>query len=585
MKQVSKQIQEQDTLFKENHQVITENISKLKPLIDEYYNLVSAEKDTVEQQGLLFDSVEKLKKEYPELNTVLDGTLESVVNLREEMQRLNISQSLSLELHDIGQAYTKALRERESVLKELSKSGLIRFEQSDIRRQAFEEADTVLKERQKAYKNLLGKINVFEDTGFLPGDLRNPDFVGPLKSLSAKDIDAGGGGLSTVVNQYGSFYDELLQMTKDSSNRIRVSRLDGLTKQLAEIDLTRNKEILDAQAHFNEMLLDEKLLTKERESLQSAFNNLEISIIQEHYTEKQNLLQKHNKDILDEEEDTTNKLNQVLQDRLDMFRESFDPEFRFRQQMKDMEQLRGVSSGGDEGVFAGAEAAAFQELTRAQREARLSTQEWKAGAIVAFEEYSEAAGNAALNTLDVFGNAIGRTEDLFVNFFVNRKADFESFINAIIADMARLTVRQFITGKAANALAGAFAGGIGAGSSGAPAGGNTLADYQTGGFAHGGVFKFREGFVSREPSLLIGEGRFPTEAVIPLPDGKNIPVKMKQEGRDFGRRQRSGVVVQNYINAPMTIQTPDVPGFKRSQSEIATLQSNWLNRASVRGDI
>ncbi len=93
------------------------------------------------------------------------------------------------------------------------------------------------------------------------------------------------------------------------------------------------------------------------------------------------------------------------------------------------------------------------------------------------------------------------------------------------------------------------------------------------GFADGGIMTsagplplhaYASGGIASRPQLaLFGEGSRP-EAFVPLPDGRNIPVKM--EGG-------SGSVVVN-----MTVNTPDADSFRRSQAQIMAQMQRELNR-------
>ena len=44
---------------------------------------------------------------------------------------------------------------------------------------------------------------------------------------------------------------------------------------------------------------------------------------------------------------------------------------------------------------------------------------------------------------------------------------------------------------------------------------------------------YRSGGIATEPTYLVGEGRY-NEAVVPLPDGRSIPVQMKGGGSNVG---------------------------------------------------
>lgn len=93
-----------------------------------------------------------------------------------------------------------------------------------------------------------------------------------------------------------------------------------------------------------------------------------------------------------------------------------------------------------------------------------------------------------------------------------------------------------ILGAVVNGIGGLFGGGGGSGSFETVGGGYQLAmpsGYANGGIMPGSFMPFRAfafGGIASSPTLgLIGEGRYP-EAVIPMPDGKTVPVSMKGAG-------------------------------------------------------
>lgn len=125
---------------------------------------------------------------------------------------------------------------------------------------------------------------------------------------------------------------------------------------------------------------------------------------------------------------------------------------------------------------------------------------------------------------DAFFSAIkGDTEGVKDAF----KSMLDSMLREITAFLAKKAVMKLL-----EILATYYGGGT-ASSSGAIVG--SITDSTTTGFANGGIvpggFKaFASGGVISQPTLgLVGEGRYP-EAVVPLPDGKTIPVIMQNAG-------------------------------------------------------
>jgi tape measure domain-containing protein len=129
---------------------------------------------------------------------------------------------------------------------------------------------------------------------------------------------------------------------------------------------------------------------------------------------------------------------------------------------------------------------------------------------------------------------------------------FADMVAQMIAEylkMALIKGIMSIIGGAAGALGGGLSSGFNAGTSsaidtGATGWANSLATplkLANGGIAPGGFTAFANGGVVTGPTLgLVGEGRY-NEAVIPLPDGKSVPVQLS--GGDGGNQMNTNITV------------------------------------------
>jgi TP901 family phage tail tape measure protein len=92
----------------------------------------------------------------------------------------------------------------------------------------------------------------------------------------------------------------------------------------------------------------------------------------------------------------------------------------------------------------------------------------------------------------------------------------------------------------------------------------------------GGPVPFARGGIARSPTLgLIAEAGVP-EAVVPLPDGRAIPVRV-QGGSAGGPAETPTVVNINY-----NITTPDADSFRSSQTQLLAAQNSAIRRAASR---
>ena len=86
--------------------------------------------------------------------------------------------------------------------------------------------------------------------------------------------------------------------------------------------------------------------------------------------------------------------------------------------------------------------------------------DWSNGVSRAWRNYVDEASDAAGLTESAFGNAFQGIEDVFVDFITTGKASFKDFANSVIADLARIVVKQQVIAPLLNAV---FGGGGGNG--------------------------------------------------------------------------------------------------------------------------
>lgn len=186
-----------------------------------------------------------------------------------------------------------------------------------------------------------------------------------------------------------------------------------------------------------------------------------------------------------------------------------------------------------------------------------AARDWESGIIRAVRRFNDEATDAATNVENVMLNAADGMTNALTDFFTKGKADFNAFAQGILADINQILVKRLITNQIVGALFGPGTEGGGTGLLGRGLG-NLL-----GGFANGGV--------AQGPGVAaLGEGRFKREAVIPLPDGRNVPVKLNGTGQE--------IKITNNWN----ITTPDASSFQESEGQILTRTATGMRRAVQR---
>src|ERR687898_1234719 len=88
-----------------------------------------------------------------------------------------------------------------------------------------------------------------------------------------------------------------------------------------------------------------------------------------------------------------------------------------------------------------------------------SSQAWTDGATRFLKDYVAESNDAAIATERAFANAFSGAEDALVGFATTGRLELKSLADSILADLARMTVRQTFTAPLAGALQSAFAGG------------------------------------------------------------------------------------------------------------------------------
>lgn len=156
-------------------------------------------------------------------------------------------------------------------------------------------------------------------------------------------------------------------------------------------------------------------------------------------------------------------------------------------------------------------------------------------------------GRSEIEDLEFAIQGFGRkSADAFVDFALTGKASFRDLTDSILADLARLIVQQNITDPLFKAISGGVSagGGLGGifdslvGSVGSFFGSGPV-EFAATPFANGGIMTpygpmklnaYAGGGIVNSPQMYVaGEGSM-NEAIIPLPDGRSVPVTMTGGG-------------------------------------------------------
>jgi lambda family phage tail tape measure protein len=168
-----------------------------------------------------------------------------------------------------------------------------------------------------------------------------------------------------------------------------------------------------------------------------------------------------------------------------------------------------------------------------------------AGAKRAWQEYQDSAANVSAMSQQLFSNAFNGMEDSLVKFVTTGKASFSDFANSVLADIARIAIRQSLVG-----IGNSFSGGFGslfasgaAASVRANAKGGVYDSPSLSAYS-GGVYDSPKFFAFAKGAGVFGEAG--PEAIMPLkrgPDG-SLGVRMVDGGQSGSARSGDVIIHQ-----------------------------------------
>jgi lambda family phage tail tape measure protein len=198
-----------------------------------------------------------------------------------------------------------------------------------------------------------------------------------------------------------------------------------------------------------------------------------------------------------------------------------------------------------------------------------SSQAWTDCATRFLKDNVAESNDAASATERAFSNAFSGAEDSLVGFIRTGKLEFQGLADSILADLARMTVRQTITAPLAGALQSAFAGG---GLFGLFHEGGMVGERApTVRYADAAVFEHAPRY---HGGGFAGSGLLPDEVPIIARRGELVvpPERVVREEKT-ARQQRPITVVVNVTAA-------DASSFRASQGQIAADMARAIDRAS-----
>lgn len=169
------------------------------------------------------------------------------------------------------------------------------------------------------------------------------------------------------------------------------------------------------------------------------------------------------------------------------------------------------------------------------------------------DEYVEKAGATAKLIEQSFSKAFSTAEEAVAQFVRTGKLEFSSLVSAMLADLARLSIRQAVLAPLANWL-GNFLGGLGGG----------LPAFRL----HDGGIAGRDGAPSLAPAYaFVGAPRLHDGGVAGLRHDE-VPAILQRGERVLSRREARDWDQRRMVQ--INIATPDLESFRRSRTQIAS---------------
>ncbi len=269
------------------------------------------------------------------------------------------------------------------------------------------------------------------------------------------------------------------------------------------------------------------------------------------------LMERLGKDTILAVRDAMEDMNPALERQRELLEDIKEPAKTYADTLEDINALLGR------------EAISEDRAARSRRDARIAFLDAQttasAGAERFFLKFNRDVEDFAGNTEELLTNAFDAAGDALSEFLETGKLDFNSFVNAIAADLLRLGLRELL-----GSLSGAS--GSGAGVGGAFVSGFKSFVSGLAGAQHGASFTVGAG-----NSTALGSGIDNRLTSIRTNDGERVTVTPRGEGL---AGSIGGAITAIFNFPPGT----DVEGFRRSEDQIFARTSRLLKRANRRNN-
>ena len=364
-------------------------------------------------------------------------------------------------------------------------------------------------------------------------------------------------------------------------------------QQRLENTLLQNRIDLMTSGLFGEALDTEQKVSETREKAALGVQMANDAIAANNKLVKDGILTQEQADRLNASNvEKIKQLTEGLQSYIPLLRERLKLE-QSSAEASLMGQIRQESPLGGMGLSAGFIGPAadkyVEAIGRGATEEEASRFAELQNQLTLLETRNEAIKQSINGIGSAFGEAMTTGVASLISGTATAKEVFASFLQSVGQALSQ-AASQMIATYIAIGIAKMFAGLNGGGSSGNDplkgVGGDDwikyTRTYANGGIAPGGFKAFANGGVVSGPTLgLVGEGRY-NEAIVPLPDGKSIPVQLGgKSARDLMGGNAPGMPAQMALN--MKFETTKINGVEYVSKEQLQQAMAETRRASIAG--
>lgn len=276
--------------------------------------------------------------------------------------------------------------------------------------------------------------------------------------------------------EYYSRMRELVQQGTDAQSRSVQQQIDylkgqsvsgkesiGVNRQLGELEARLAKVRIEGAAALEVLTKEEDKAAKARANAIKAYESaLDASNAA---LQRQLATQVERVGMGDRQYEIQQRINEALNDEAEKLREL--------SLQRNADQIDEATFGAEKLLLHAKTLDRLQMIKDGYEALRLAEGNWLAGASAAWANYQQEAGNYAQQMGDTVTTVIGGFEDAWVRFTTTGKLSFSDLTKSVLADLARIQIKQAIVGigNAVSSIwgsgAGAYTGnGTGAGSLG-----------------------------------------------------------------------------------------------------------------------